>query len=207
MRLSRGSAWTGCSRPGIDSKVNTVTPGRLGDRDISEAVVVAATTTVGEALAQAEQRWLVILGADGAPVTAVHPDSLGGEPAECPLADVVSRLPPVVIASRSMPMTTLLASWVIDELEPGSVIVVMDGDQVAGIWAGPDMLAMMALGRSRSFWDSELPGEIKIPLLTRACRYREGDTACTAVLQFPERPRQLVECPNPALLAAHEFAW
>lgn len=187
--------------------MNTVTPGRLGDRDLSEALVVAASTTVGEALARAEQRWLVIAGSNGSPISAVHSRSLGNEPTERLLVTLVPRLPPVVIASGSTPVTVLLASWVIDELEPGSVIIVMDGDRVAGIWAGPDMLAMMALGTRRAFWDSELAGEIRIPLLTRACRHREGDTACTAVLQFPERPRQLAECPNPAQLAAHDFAW
>ncbi|WP_405812612.1 MULTISPECIES: hypothetical protein [unclassified Streptomyces] len=181
--------------------------GTLGDRPLAEAVSLPGTTTVGEGIRRGGQRWLVVLDDDRAPLSAVHPRSLADEPAGSALAAVVPRLPPVVIAATSTRITDLLASWLFDEFEPGSVVIAVEEERAVGVWAGPDLMATVAAGSPRAYWEAELPGEITIPLLTRTCCYVQGDTACTGVLRFPERPRQPPACPNPVPLASHPFVW
>ncbi|MGX1130554.1 hypothetical protein RKD49_002744 [Streptomyces glaucescens] len=186
--------------------------GKLGDRPLHEAVGVPATTTVTEALRRVgvhpcAARWLIVLDGDGVPLSAVRPDALTDAPAEATLASAVPGLPPVVTAAVGIRIADLLASGLLDEFEPGSAVIATNADGVVGVWAGPDLMATVAMGAPRSHWDAELPGEITIPLLTRTCRHTEGSTDCTAVLRFPERPSRPPDCPNPASLTPHAFVW
>ncbi|MEU1406596.1 hypothetical protein ABZ471_30270 [Streptomyces sp. NPDC005728] len=194
--------------------------GKVGDRPLRQALGVAATTTVTEALRRAGdpagaadtapadgERWLVVLDGDGVPLSAVSCAALADAPAEADLAAVVPGLPPVITASVDTRIADLLASRLLDEFEPGSAVIATDGGRIAGVWAGPDLMALAATGVRRTHWDAELPGEITIPMLTRTCCYVEGDTVCTGVLRFPERPHRPPACPNPVPLAAHAFVW
>ena len=180
---------------------------RLGDRPLRRAIGVPATTTVAQALRRTEGNWLVVLDSDGVPLSTVAPDDLARATGDATLAALVPGLPPVLTAAVSIRITDLLASPLLDEFEPGSAVIATDGDRVVGVWAGPDLMAAVATGTPRAYWEAELPGEITIPLLTRACRYTQEGTDCTGVLRFPERPRQPPPCPNPGALSAHDFVW
>ncbi|NUT94054.1 MAG: hypothetical protein HOY78_18735 [Saccharothrix sp.] len=171
----------------------------LGDRDLQPAVEAPADLPLGAAVDRAGGRWTVVVDARGVPVGAVPPGAPGSP--EQPLWAVLADLPPTVVAGGETPMKTLLASWTIDELEPDSAIVVTAGSAVAGVWAGADMRRTVAMGASRTSWDTALPGDITIPQLSRTCR------RCRAVVLFPERPDPMPACPNPAGLPAHDFAW
>ena len=125
-----------------------------------------------------------------------------------PLAESIAELPPTVIVPSGTRMRDLLRSWVVDEIEPDSGFVVVAGSEVVGVWAGADMRHTVAVSGERgTFSDSELPGEIKIPLLTHACRHVEGGARCSSVQLFPEPPVRPVPCANPAGLSPHDFAW
>lgn len=165
--------------------------------------------TVARALRRASTTaaWLVVLDSDGVPLSAVRPNDLADAPADTVLAALVPGLPPAVTAAVSIRIIDLLASRLLDEFEPGSVVIATDGGRVVGVWAGADLMATVATGVTRTHWDAELPGEIAIPLLTRTCRYTQEGTDCTGVLRFPERPRLPPPCPNPESLPAHDFVW
>jgi hypothetical protein len=187
--------------------VETAAWGELGDQRLSEVVELDQSATVGDAIEQADGRWIVIAGPDGTALSAVDPATLGQYAVENPIGTVLADLPPVVTAAAETPVGYLLQSWMADELEPGSAFIAVSDDGVAGVWAGPEMLRAVAFAANRGVWDPDLPGEIKIPLLTRNCRYSEGGVACTSVAQFAEPPDPAPPCDNPIPLTAHRFEW
>jgi hypothetical protein len=205
----------------------TVTPpsaGRLRDRQLAEASIVAASATVDEASQRAGGCWLVVVASDGGLLGALHPERLSGHPAHAQLMSLLPDLPPTVIAAADVSMRVLADSWAFQQLEPDSVVVAVAGGDVVGVWAGNDLRAVAAMGVGRAGWDMTLPGEIWIPELVRACAYRESPrwrawsmrrpagssgspASCSAVLSFPEYPATPVSCPNPDRLRAHPFMW
>lgn len=182
--------------------------GEVGDRPLADAATVATTGTVDEAVRRAGRGWIVITDEARFPIAAAAPGALDGQPRTKHLAEAIHELPPTVIVASSTRLHDLLRSWVIDEIEPDSGFVVVAGGEVVGVWAGPDMRHTVALSGERSaISDNELPGEIKIPLLTRACRYVQGSVHCSSVQIFPEPPAEPVQCANPGGLSPHPFAW
>jgi hypothetical protein len=182
--------------------------GEVGDRPLANAATVASTRTVDDAVERAGRGWIVITDDAGSPVAAAGPGAFDGQPRTRRLAAAIHELPPTVIVASSTRVHDLLRSWVIDEIEPGSGIVVVASGNVVGVWAGSDMRYTVAVSGERSAYsDSELPGEIRIPLLTRACHYIEGTVNCPSVQVFSEAPAQPVQCENPGGLLPHEFAW
>ncbi|MFI5897501.1 hypothetical protein ACIA5D_46160 [Actinoplanes sp. NPDC051513] len=186
----------------------TVDWGEVGDRPLAEAATVASSGTVHDAVGRAGTGWVVITDGTGSPLAAAAPGAFAGQPADRPLAESIHELPPTVIVPSGTRMRDLLRSWVIDEIEPDSGFVVVAGGEVVGVWAGADMRHTVAVSGERgAFTDAELPGEIKIPLLTHVCGYVEGGARCSSIQLFPEPPAQPVRCANPAGLSPHAFAW
>ncbi len=182
--------------------------GRVGDRPLAEAATVPLTGTVDDTVASGGDGWIVVIGEDGSAIAAAAPGAFDGQPGDRPLARAIHELPPTVIVPFATPMRVLLQSWVVDEIEPDSGFVVVAGRDVAGVWAGRDMrLAVAVSGERGAYTDSELPGEIKIPLLTHACHYIEVTAPCPSVQLFPEPPAAAVPCANPGRLSPHAFAW
>jgi hypothetical protein len=182
--------------------------GPLSSRPLAEASAAPVSDTVGQALARAKGRWIVAIDAAGTALGAVDPATLDHYPANRPLAAVIHDLPPAVIADAAVPLRAFLGSWVIDEIDTGSAVVIVDGATYR-VWAGPDLNQALALaGRGgATFSDTELPGDIAIPLLAKPCQFRDGQTACPAIRRFPERPASMPACDNPGGLAAHRFRW
>ena len=181
--------------------------GLLADRQLFDLVEVEISATVGEATERAHGRWVVVTQPGGTAISAADPASLGRFAAGRTIGSVLADLPPVVVAAAETPVGYLVHSWMADEIEPGSAVVVVSHGRVCGVWAGVDMLRTVAFASTRSLWDPQLPGEIQIPLLTRSCRYSAGDATCTAVAQFAERPDPAPPCVNPIPLTPHHFEW
>ena len=180
---------------------------RLADRQLFDLVEVEMSATVGETTERAHGRWVVVTQPDGTAISAADPASLGRFAAGRTLGSLLADLPPAVIAAAETPVEYLVHSWMADEIEPESAFVAVSQGRVSGVWAGRDMLNMVAFAGSRSLWDPALPGDIQIPLLTRRCRYSAGGVTCTSVAQFAERPDPTPPCANPIPLTAHRFGW
>jgi hypothetical protein len=183
--------------------------GRLSSRPLADATAVPISDTVAQALAQTEGRWIVAVDAAGTALGAVSRATLDHQHADRSVTAVIRDMPPAVIADAAVPLRAFLASWMIDEIDTGSaVIVIVDGGAYQ-VWAGPDLNRTIALAVSggATFSDTELPGDIAIPLLSKACQFRDGQTACPAMRLFPERPTSMPACDNPAGLTAHRFRW
>jgi hypothetical protein len=182
--------------------------GRVGDRPLAEAATVLSTGTVDDAVASGSHGWVVVTDEAGSPIAAAAPGAFDGQPRDRPLARAIHELPPTAIVPSATLMRDLLRSWVVDEIEPDSGFVVVAGGDVVGVWAGPDMRHTVAVSGERGIYeDSELPGVIKIPLLTHACHYVEGTAPCPSVQLFPEPPAAPVPCANPGGLSPHSFTW
>jgi hypothetical protein len=180
--------------------------GELGERPLVDALEVDAATTVGEAVANADGRWVVITGREGAPISAAAPAALAAEPPDRTLAEVLPYLAATVVAAADTPVSGLVDSWVVGEIGPDSAFIVMAHGRVSGIWAGPGLQEMVRL-HGLGWSDTGLPGDIEIPLLTRACGHVEQGANCTSVEQFAERPAVPPACANPAGLSPHAFVW
>jgi hypothetical protein len=184
-------------------------PGVLGGRPLTAAIAVPATITVSQASAHAQGRWIVVVDAAGTPQAAAGPGTLDHHAADRPLATVVRDLPAAIVADAATPLRKVLAPWMLDELDTTSAVIVVADGAVQGVWAGEDLFqAVLDAERPRStFGDAELPGEITIPMLLKACTFQENTTPCTAVRRFPERPSAMPPCDNPSGLTQHQFRW
>jgi hypothetical protein len=187
--------------------LGTLPTGRLRDRHLAEAGTVPATATVGQAVAEAAGRWLVVLGPDGGPMGAVHPDRLAGLSPGTTLEAALRTCPPSLTAWADTAVRALVHSWAFDQVEPDSAVIALDPSGVVGVWAGDDLRQAAALGLSRMGWDAALPGQITIPELLHTCGYTEAASRCPATLSFPEYPDDPPACPNPGGLAPHRFTW
>jgi hypothetical protein len=182
--------------------------GRVGDRPLAEAATVPITGTVDDAAASGGDGWVVVTDEAGLPIAAAAPGAFHEQPRGRPLARAIHELPPTVIVPSATRIRDLLHSWVVDEIEPDSGFVVITGADLVGVWAGPDMRHTVAVSGERGgYADTQLPGEIKIPLLTHACHYVEATAPCPSVQLFPERPAAPVPCANPGGLSPHAFTW
>jgi hypothetical protein len=68
--------------------------GPLSGRPLADAVAVPAAETCGRARTRAAGRWVVPTDPAGAPLAAVAPAVLAGQPGNRPLATVMHDLPP-----------------------------------------------------------------------------------------------------------------
>jgi hypothetical protein len=185
---------------------------RVGDRDITPAVIASAGTIMPDAA-----RWTVVLDADGQPVAAIAP---GG-------ASVAEDL---VVADAATPIADALESEALAYATAGTVVVVTERTSVVGVWSGKDLIDALlhgaTRGASRSLpgplgslpsplgslpgsmpGDMQLPGRITKKDITRRCRHTEQAHSCATVLVVPEKPEVMPQCPAQDGISSHVFAW
>ncbi|MFI2352793.1 hypothetical protein ACH492_38630 [Streptomyces sp. NPDC019443] len=167
------------------------------------AVQFPSTASVGEVAANISPgQWAVIVDEGGRPTGAVLPVTLSGYPQDRPLTSILSELPPTVIAPAEAPVGLLASSWMIEELEPDSPVIVAYPDHLS-VWSGPALHRALASLAG----EAELYGDEDIDDLAKSCEYREDDSICTHREHFVARPTEMPECPNPECLSDHDFTW
>jgi hypothetical protein len=162
---------------------------RLRDHATAEFVV----TTSAAPERPAPGAWTVLVDAGGWPVAALPP---GGA---TPVAEIV-------VAEADLPVAEALRAPALEDLAAECPVVCVSGGRVVGVWAGDDLLDALMRGPTRSV-GSDLPGEIRIPLVSRRCRFTEDAARCLSPLTVPEKPETMPPCRNTAGLAAHAFVW
>jgi hypothetical protein len=167
---------------------------RVGDRDISPAVAVSAGMVVPDAA-----RWTVVLDIDEKPVAVIAP---GG-------ARVAEDL---VVVDAELPVTEALRSEVLADAAATTVVVVMKGMSVVGVWSDSDLLDARLRRVTRTTTcslpgDVQLPGRITKKNITRRCRYTARGISCASVLVVPEKPEAMPQCPARDGLTTHAFEW
>lgn len=161
---------------------------KVGDRALAP-VTVRRPGEPAEPVASAGPGWVVIV--DGGAVTGVVAPAPGPGPSA------------FVVVEAGTPVDAAVRSAAFQELDEGDVVVVVDGAAVLGVWHGPDLFRALVLGAARAATDTELPGQIDIPRIHRACRW----PGCTARMAFAEKPATVPDCPNPDGLPPHTFGW
>jgi len=109
--------------------------------------------------------------------------------------------------SAELDVTAAAEAPALREVE--TVVVVVAGDEVVGIWDGESLAgAVLSGGASRSAKDWGLMGVVdQIPKVRRPCGHNEGAASCLVVVEFPEKPDEMPQCPNPHGLSPHRFVW
>jgi hypothetical protein len=167
---------------------------RLRDQELAEFV----TATVAARPAGASDRWVVVTK-DGAPVSAIAPGTV---------VPPGAALPPVVVAEADLDVNTALTSAAFLEIGDVGAVVVTDGEQVTGVWAGQPLAEAVLRGPVRSIFRSVLPGPpATIPLIERWCTYTEAGTVCATDEEFTVKPYPMPPCRNDHGLADHQFGW
>jgi hypothetical protein len=176
--------------------------------DPSVAVAPMAAS-VGDALAAAgEASWLVIEDEGRKPINIVAAERLRGASHRQSLQEIVAAAPPMIVVTATTTVRAVLASRAIDALtEDTDGILVLDGDEVAGVWPAADLTRALWTGGERLLGDTALPGRIDVPLIVKQCRFSFGGTDCLARCEFEEKPDDPSPCPDPRSLGAHDFVW
>jgi len=181
-------------------------PSRLAEMGLCDAVAVPARTPVAE-ISPGDGQWIVIREA-GHPVAAVPAAVLRRVPPDRPVLDAVRDAPATVIAHAGESVAHALASWAFSQLAADGAAVIVDEAGGCRVWAGEDLAEVRDLAGRRTAIDTRLPGdEVRIPRLSRPCRFNGPGDPCAAVLSFAEFPEPMPECPNPGRLSPHRFVW
>jgi hypothetical protein len=167
---------------------------RLRDQELAEFVTATAATRP----AGAADQWVIVIE-DGAPVSAIAPGTV---------VPPGAALPPVVVAAADLDVNTALTSAAFDDIGDVGAVVVADGAQVAGVWAGQPLAEAVLRGPVRSTFRGGLPGPpATIPLISRSCTFADAGTVCATAEQFTVKPYPMPACRNDQGLAAHQFGW
>jgi hypothetical protein len=167
---------------------------RLRDQELAEFITVSAA----ERPAGAAAVWTVVV-ADGAPVSAIAPGAV---------VPPGAALPPVVVAAADLDVNAALTSAAFADIGDVGAVVVTDGEQVTGVWAGRPLAEAVLRGPVRSVFRGGLPGPpATVPLIVRWCGYTEAGTACGTTEEFTVKPFPMPACRNDQGLAAHTFVW
>lgn len=167
---------------------------RIGDRDIKPTV----TAPLGAVIPH-DERWTVVLDEHGRPAAAIAPH--GAAMAE-----------DLVVADAAVSVIDALGSEALCSVGSDTVVVVMRGASVAGVWSGEDLVDAVTHGGTRGAGES-LPGDIQLPgritkkNITRHCRYTNHGRPCATVLVVPEKPEEMPQCPAQAGISSHTFVW
>lgn len=166
---------------------------RLRDQELQPFAVVWSGDFV-HAGAEPGQ-WVVIVDDSGAPVAAAAP----GRPPGSSL----------VVADADLPADAALESPAFDDLDPDTGVVLVEGKQIVGVWAGVSLTRALLQGSTRGLISgSSLPSYPEhIPLLVRACAHVESGVTCGTTNRFQRRPSVMPPCPNANRLSPHKFAW
>ncbi|MFE2610110.1 hypothetical protein ACFXDI_43890 [Streptomyces mirabilis] len=160
---------------------------RLRDR----ALEPAATST--QDAAAHDGAWTIRLGPGGVPETVLHSGL---------------KLTSFMVLAAATPIDKALALLNQNQLDDDSAVVVLDGDDVLGVWAGFDLATARVRGPLRQVTDAKLIDNAAfVPLISKACRHEQDHVRCTQPLTFAEKPMQMPACPNAAGLTPHRFSW
>ena len=174
-------------------------------------VQLPLTASVEEARsAISDGGWVGITGEDGSVVGLAAHEHLELSARGARLAEVASSLPPLVTVKADVAAATAVCSPAFRVLRPHHPVLVEDGDEPIGVWAGENLAeAIVSFGSSRGagLADFGLQGPVDISEIRAVCHYCEAGTDCLAQRAFPEPPDDMPECANPKCLTAHTFEW
>jgi hypothetical protein len=168
-------------------------------RDLGLQAFDTAPASVRRALSL--DRWLVLVGADGKPASALPPGTT--------LEDGAA-LPAVIVAPADLGQGTAYSLPAFAEAADVAALVLVeagDGREVAGVVSGPGLVRAMRRGAVKGGSGPVLPGPPAVPWISRSCGYTEGGTTCSTAITFPARPAVMPSCGNLLGLAEHQFAW
>lgn len=155
-------------------------------------------TVTGDPPVAAGEAWLVLLDRAGRPVSAVEP---GAE------LDVSTPPPPIIVAPAGLDLNTALTSTAFAQVGDVNAVVLVDGQEIVGVWGGPSLATALKQGPRATRGGSQLPGLPQIPMIVRSCTYLERGTVCATVSSFVKKPFPMPDCHNQHHLSAHLFGW
>ncbi len=165
---------------------------RLRDQDLQHFAVVHPGDDAEQVTAESTD-WLVMVDFEGVPVGVAGP---GRQVAWS-----------VVVASAELRVDAALKSPAFDEVDPNTGVVVLEGREVVGVWAGDSLARALLQGPARDLTQSSLPGYPDIPLIVQTCGYSENDVPCGTSDTFQRKPSVMPPCPNNNHLSPHTFVW
>jgi len=159
------------------------------------------TASAGVRRAPSPDRWVVLVGADGKPASALPPGTTLED--DAPLPAVI-----VALADLSQGMAYSLPAFA-EAADVAALVLVEagDGSEVAGVVSGPGLVRAMRRGAMRGGSGPVLPGPPAVPWISRSCGYTEGGTTCSTTMTFAAPPAAMPSCGNLLGLAAHQFIW
>ncbi|HEX4830854.1 MAG TPA: hypothetical protein VH478_07165 [Trebonia sp.] len=117
-------------------------------------------------------------------------------------------LPPIIVAAADRDQDEAFDSGAFAVASDVAALVLLDGDEVAGVVAGHALRAAIGRGAIRGEFGVILPGvPTTIDWISRSCTYAENGATCGTPEQFIAPPAVMPACANPRGLAAHQFGW
>jgi hypothetical protein len=159
------------------------------------------TAPVGLRRASSPDRWVVLVGVDGRPASALPPGTT---------LDDGAVPPAVIVAPADLSQGAAYSSTAFAEAAHVTALVLVesgDAREVAGVVSGPGLERAMMRGVMRGGSGPVLPGPPAVPWISRSCGYAEGRTICSTSMTFPKRPAGMPSCGNLLRLATHQFVW
>lgn len=183
---------------------------RVGDLATDDFVALGGDTRVDAATAAAgNAAYVVVTAADGSLSGVLATKNLRECPGTIALSELVREGLPLVTVPAEVDPAVAAKAPVMNAVWP-PVAIVVAGDDIVGVWAGPDLAGALlsAGGGSRSPGDWALLGKVdQIPQVRRACGHESQGGKCLAVVAFSEKPDEMPDCPNPNALRPHSFVW
>ena len=165
---------------------------RLRDQDLQHFAVVHPGDIAEQATTDSS-RWLVMVDFEGVPVAVARP----GRPVAWS----------VVLANADLLVEAALKSPAFDEVDPNTGVVVLDGRDIVGVWAGDSLARALLQGPARDMTGFSLPGYPDIALIVQTCGYTENKVSCGTSDSFQRKPSIMPHCPNKNHLSPHTFVW
>jgi hypothetical protein len=176
-------------------------------------VVTDDATVAGSLAVSPGEGSVVIVGRDRTPLSVVEDETLKKLPGSMSMREVAARQPSIAVVDAKSPLREVAASPAIKFLDEASgAVVVMQGEQIVGVWTGPSLenarlraaiRGVRALDSVPS--DASLPGSIRIPAIVRLCSYQAMGRRCLARAEFAELPNEPPPCTDPEGLGPHRF--
>ena len=145
----------------------------------------------------ARDRWIVLLDGNR-PVSAIAPATA---------LDAASPAPAIIVAPADLDLDAALASDAFAEAADVSAVVLVDDEDIVGVWSGSSLANAVMRGPTRGIIGSVLPGAPTIPLIVRSCTFTENGAICATSSSFASKPFPMPACPNARHLSAHDFHW
>ncbi|MFM9697841.1 cupin domain-containing protein [Streptomyces europaeiscabiei] len=167
------------------------------------ALAVGQTTSVGETSNRADHnQWLAIVSETGEVTAALHAVTLAGYDPRLPISSILPRLPAMIRVSAEVTPASLIDSWMLDELQPESAIIVVGSDSVHVV-SWPFLQEKLEnVDPVRGVY-----GNPAIRELIKFCKFECATNVCGHQESFAAKPKEMPICPDPTKLGIHPFAW